>query len=137
MWPERFAGRTAVITGGASGLGKAVAQRIVREGGKVCLWDLSPEGLQGARDEVDAAHTVAVDVSDHAMVAKAATESALRLGRIDILVASAGITGATAPVKDFPIDSWHRTLAVNLNGVFYACREAHPVHADKRLWPYR
>jgi 3-oxoacyl-[acyl-carrier protein] reductase len=122
----RFSGRTAVITGGASGLGKTVAQRIVQEGGTVALWDVNRAALNAARAEVAAAHIAEVDVSDHAAVARAAKEASEALGRIDILVNSAGITGATAPVQDFPVDSWLKTLAINVNGVFFACREVIP-----------
>jgi 3-oxoacyl-[acyl-carrier protein] reductase len=127
VFTGRFSGRTAVITGGASGLGKAVAQRIVQEGGAVSLWDVNRDTLQAARGEVAASHIAAVDVSDHAAVARAAQEARRALGRIDILVNSAGITGATVPVQDFPIDSWLQTLAINVNGVFFACREIIPI----------
>jgi 3-oxoacyl-[acyl-carrier protein] reductase len=123
---QRFSGRAAIVTGGASGLGKAVARRIIEEGGAVSLWDVNPSALHLARDEVRAAHIAAIDVSDHAQVARAARESNEALGRIDILVASAGITGATAPLQDFPLDSWRRTFAINVDGVFYACREVIP-----------
>jgi NAD(P)-dependent dehydrogenase (short-subunit alcohol dehydrogenase family) len=125
-YTNRFAGRCAVITGGASGLGKAVAARIVAEGGKVALWDLDAQGLEAAAIEVGAAHTVALDVSDQAAVVAAAKSSNETLGRIDILVASAGITGATVPVHEFPIDSWKRVIDINLNGLFYCCREVVP-----------
>ena len=122
----RFSGRTAVITGGASGLGKAVARRIVQEGGAVALWDMNRAALNAARADVAAALVAEVDVADHAAIVRAAKQAYDTLGRIDILVNSAGITGATAPVQDFPIDSWHRTLAINVNGVFFACREVIP-----------
>ena len=122
----RFSGRAAVITGGASGLGKAVARRILQEGGVVSLWDVNRASLNAARADVAATHIGEVDVADHAAVACAAKEAYEALGRIDILVNSAGITGATAPVQEFPIDSWHRTLAINVNGVFFACREVIP-----------
>jgi 3-oxoacyl-[acyl-carrier protein] reductase len=122
----RFAGRTAVVTGGASGLGKASAARIVAEGGKVVLWDLNADALKAAAEEVGAAHVVALDVSDPDAVSAAAQESAQILGRIDILVASAGITGATVPVHEFPIDSWKRVVDINLNGVFYCSRAVVP-----------
>jgi len=115
-----------VVTGGASGLGKAVARRIAREGGVVCLWDLNTGTLQVAQQDVGSAYSVALDVSDHAAVAAAVQQTLQQLGRIDILVNSAGITGATAPVQDFPLDSWHRTFAINVNGVFYTCREIIP-----------
>jgi NAD(P)-dependent dehydrogenase (short-subunit alcohol dehydrogenase family) len=122
----RFAGRTAVVTGGASGLGKASAARIVAEGGQVVLWDLNADALKAAAEEVGATHVVALDVSDAEAVAAAAEDSNRALGRIDILIASAGITGATVPVQEFPIDSWKRVVDINLNGVFYCARAVVP-----------
>ncbi|MNU51537.1 3-oxoacyl-[acyl-carrier-protein] reductase FabG [compost metagenome] len=122
-WQGRFTGRTAIITGGASGLGKASAARIVAEGGKVVLWDLNEDTLKAAAEEVGAVATVALDVADPVAVEAAAKTSHEALGgRIDILVASAGITGATVPVHEFPLDSWKRVVDINLNGVFYCCR---------------
>jgi 3-oxoacyl-[acyl-carrier protein] reductase len=126
VYANRFAGRTAVITGGASGLGKAVAARIVAEGGQVSLWDLDADGLKAAAAEVGAQHTVALDVSDQVAVSAAAKAANQALGRIDVLVASAGITGATAPVHEYPLDSWRRVIDINLNGLFYCCREIAP-----------
>ncbi|MBB5705708.1 SDR family oxidoreductase [Sphingopyxis panaciterrulae] len=124
----RFAGRTAIITGGASGLGKAVAARIVAEGGRVALWDLSADALDAARAETGAIHIEALDVSDAARVEAAAQASATALGgRVDILVCSAGITGATAPVHDYPIDSWLRVFDINVNGLFYCNRALVPL----------
>ncbi len=116
----------AVITGGASGLGKAVAARIVAEGGRVALWDLDPEALKAAAAEIGATHFVALDVSDADAVVSAAAEANTALGKIDILIASAGITGATVPVHEFPIDSWKRVVDINLNGVFYCSRAVVP-----------
>lgn len=122
----RFTGRTAVVTGGASGLGKASAARIIAEGGQVSLWDLNADALKAAAEEIGATHTVALDVADPDAVANAAEASSKALGRIDILVASAGITGATVPVQDFPLDSWKRVIDINLNGLFYCCRAVVP-----------
>jgi NAD(P)-dependent dehydrogenase (short-subunit alcohol dehydrogenase family) len=122
---SRFAGRTAVITGGASGAGLGTALRIVAEGGKVSIWDFDAEALKAASKLgfTDLQH---LDVSDPDQVAAAAAAANAALGRIDILVTSAGITGATVPVKDFPIDSWKRVIDINLNGVFYCCRAVVP-----------
>jgi 3-oxoacyl-[acyl-carrier protein] reductase len=122
----RFTGRTAVVTGGASGLGKASAARIIAEGGQVSLWDLNAEALAAAAVGIGARHFVALDVSDADAVAAAAAETNQMLGRIDILIASAGITGATVPVHEFPIDSWKRVVDINLNGVFYCSRAVVP-----------
>jgi 3-oxoacyl-[acyl-carrier protein] reductase len=122
----RFAGRTAIVTGGASGLGLETARRIVAEGGRVALWDLNADNLAAAQAETGAEHVVALDVSDAEAVARAAEETNRILGRIDILVASAGITGATGPVHEYPIDSFQRVVEVNLYGVFFCCRAVVP-----------
>jgi len=122
----RFNGRTAVVTGGASGLGKAAAARIVAEGGQVTLWDLNAETLAAVAAEIGATHFVALDVADPDAVTDAARASNEALGRVDVLVASAGITGATTAVQDFPIESWKRVVDINLNGVFYCCRAIVP-----------
>jgi NAD(P)-dependent dehydrogenase (short-subunit alcohol dehydrogenase family) len=75
-------------------------------------------------------HTVAVDVSDADAVRDAATETIRAMGRIDILIASAGITGPNAPVAEYPIDAWNRVMDVNLNGLFY-CNRAVVPHMQK------
>lgn len=126
IFAGRYAGRCAIVTGGASGLGKQVAARIVAEGGTVALWDLNPDTLAAARDAVGAVHVEALDVSDHAAVAAAAKATAAALGKVDVLICSAGITGATAPVWDYPVDSFQRVIDINLNGLFYCNREVVP-----------
>jgi len=127
LFAGRFAGRTAVITGGASGLGLLTAERIVREGGRVSLWDINAAALKDAAQKLGGAHTVPLHVGHHPEVAQAAKQAFEALGRIDILVNSAGITGATVPVQDFPVDSWLQVIDVNLNGIFYCCREIVPL----------
>ena len=125
-YSNRFSGRVAVITGGASGLGRAVAARIVAEGGQVSLWDVDADGLKDAAVEVGATHTAAVDVSNEDAVLAAAKSANEAFGRIDILVASAGITGATATVYEYPTDSWKRVFDINVNGVFYCSKAVVP-----------
>ena len=126
VFAGRYEGRCAIVTGGASGLGKQVAARIVAEGGKVALWDLNADALDATKDEIGATHVQALDVSDETAVAAAAKDSAAALGKIDILVCSAGITGATATVWDYPLDSWSRVIDINLNGLFYCNRAVVP-----------
>src|SRR5258705_9801616 len=122
----RFSGRTAVVTGGASGLGLLAAKRIVQEGGRVSLWDLNASALGEAQKEIPGAHNVPVNIGCHKSVTVATRQSRDALGRIDILINSAGITGATAAVQDYPVDSWLQVMEVNLNGTFYCCREIVP-----------
>jgi NAD(P)-dependent dehydrogenase (short-subunit alcohol dehydrogenase family) len=127
MIAGRFSGRTAIVTGGASGLGLLVGKRIVAEGGRVSLWDVNASALDEARKMLGDVHTATVNVGSHDEVAAAARQSKDALGKVDILVNSAGITGATALVQDFPIDSWLQVVNVNLNGTFYCCREVAPL----------
>jgi NAD(P)-dependent dehydrogenase (short-subunit alcohol dehydrogenase family) len=124
--PGRFAGRAAIVTGGASGLGRAVAMRLTAEGARVALWDASAELLAASVADTGAVHVEQLDVSDCAAVARAAAATVAALGKVDILICSAGITGATAPVHEYPLDSWQRVIEVNLNGLFHCCREVVP-----------
>jgi NAD(P)-dependent dehydrogenase (short-subunit alcohol dehydrogenase family) len=130
IYAGRFQGRTAVVTGGASGLGLEVAKRIVAEGGKVCLWDLNAESLAQGLSETGATHIIALDVSDPKAVEAAAADAQAALGKIDILVNSAGITGATHTVIGYPIDSWKKVMDVNVNGLFYCCRFIAPTMVE-------
>ncbi len=128
LFAGRYAGRSAIVTGGASGLGKAVAARIVAEGGRVALWDLNAEALAAAKDAVGASDVQALDVSDQAAVDAAAKASAAALGgTVDVLVCSAGITGATVPVHEFPVESWLRVFDINVHGLFYCNRAIVPL----------
>jgi NAD(P)-dependent dehydrogenase (short-subunit alcohol dehydrogenase family) len=120
--PPRFADRTAVVTGGVSGIGAGVARRIAAEGATVSLWDMDREGL--ARS--GAAHTAALDVTDPASVHRAAEATAAALGKIDILIASAGVTGPNHSTWDYPVAAWDRVIDINLKGVFYCCHAIVP-----------
>lgn len=123
IFAGRFAGRTAVITGGASGLGLDVARRLVAEGGAVILWDFDEAALAKAKAEVGAIATAVVDVASWPDVEAAAAAAAkAAVPAIDILVNSAGITGPTTPVADFPLEGWHKVIDVNLSGTFHCCR---------------
>jgi NAD(P)-dependent dehydrogenase (short-subunit alcohol dehydrogenase family) len=123
----RFAGRTAIITGAASGLGREVALRITAEGGRVILWDVNAGALAAVAGKTTALLSSVVDVADNAAVVAAAAAAQAAAGHVDILVNSAGITGATAPVHEFPVDSWQRVMDINLNGTFYCCRAVVPL----------
>ena len=123
-----FRGRSAVITGGASGIGLAVAQRLAADGATVALWDRDASALAAAKATLpEATRTLNVEVADANAVARAAETTAVDLGRIDILVCSAGITGPNVPVWDYPVDRWRQVIDVNLNGLFYCNRAIVPV----------
>jgi 3-oxoacyl-[acyl-carrier protein] reductase len=125
--PSRFSGRGAIITGGASGLGLATARRLLAEGARVSLWDWNAAALEEAMAAIGPVHAHRVDVTDPDAVADAAEASAAALGRVDILVNSAGITGATAAVHEYSVESWKQVIDINLNGLFYCCRSVVPL----------
>jgi 3-oxoacyl-[acyl-carrier protein] reductase len=125
MATDRFEGRVAVVTGGARGIGLAVAERLAAEGARVALWDL---------DEAEAAKVAArlsglalrVEVADEASVAAAVAATEAAVGPIDILINNAGITGPNGPVETYPFDAWRRVIEVDLTGVFLCCRAVVP-----------
>jgi 2-dehydro-3-deoxy-L-rhamnonate dehydrogenase (NAD+) len=115
-------GQTAIVTGGASGIGYAVAERLLRDGASVVLWDVDKASLETACSELDAAGPVSgrpLDITDAEAVEAAAAEAESRTGRIEILVHSAGIAGATVPTVDYPPQEWRRVVDIDLNGTFY------------------
>lgn len=122
-----FTGRHAVVTGGATGLGYAIAQRLVQSGGRVTLWDRDEAAASQAASRLGAAAAaVAVDVSQLASV-RAAVQATLQLSpRVDALVNSAGVTGPNVKLWDYPVEAWEQVMAVNLNGLFLCCREWAP-----------
>jgi 2-dehydro-3-deoxy-L-rhamnonate dehydrogenase (NAD+) len=120
---ERFGETTAIITGGGSGIGFAVAQRMVAEGGEVMLWDVDQKRLDQARAKLGGkSRALRVDVTDAEEVERAAEEALSAMGRIDALVCSAGVTGPTATLIDYPIGEWKRVFDINVNGLFYCNR---------------
>jgi NAD(P)-dependent dehydrogenase (short-subunit alcohol dehydrogenase family) len=119
---DRFAGRVAIVTGGVSGIGAGIAARLAAEGARVSIWDHDTAALANA----PAAHTASVDVADAEAVQRAADQTAAALGKIDILIACAGITGPNAPVWEYQVAAWDGVIDVNLNGVFYCNRAAVP-----------
>jgi 2-dehydro-3-deoxy-L-rhamnonate dehydrogenase (NAD+) len=123
---RRFERRTAIVTGAASGIGRAVAARFIAEGAKVSLWDRNEAALARAAAEMPAAQRLALDVTDPDQVVRAMEKTASELGKIDILVASAGITGPNATVWDYPVDAWRQVIDVNLNGLFFCNRAVVP-----------
>ncbi|HYL19696.1 MAG TPA: SDR family NAD(P)-dependent oxidoreductase, partial [Burkholderiales bacterium] len=124
-----LAGRVAIVTGGVSGIGRAIAQRMADSGAIVSLWDRDADALAKAAKELGEkakVHTATVDVSNYQQVAAAAKATATALGKIDAVVNSAGVAGANAMVWEYPVDEWVRVHNINLHGTFYVCREVVP-----------
>ncbi len=113
-----LAGRRAVITGGAQGIGRAIAERFLASGAAVFVWDRNQAATEST------AYTV--DVTDAERVGEAAATTAEKLGGIDILVANAGITGPNTECWNYPADAWRQVLEINLTGIFLCCRAVVP-----------
>ena len=123
-----FTDRVAVVTGGAAGIGLAVARRVIHDGGRVVLWDRDAEALAGARAALGSACTTdVVDIVDADAVSSAAAAAERSCGRVDALVCSAGVAGANATVADYPIAEWKRVFDINVNGLFYCNRAIVPI----------
>jgi len=116
-----FEHQVAVVTGGLSGIGAAIAARLQQCGAQVVVWDLNASAKPGD------AHTMKVDVTNEASVAQALADTVSHLGRVDFLINSAGWAGPTMPLDEFTLEVWNRVLNVNLNGVFLTCRAVTPV----------
>jgi NAD(P)-dependent dehydrogenase (short-subunit alcohol dehydrogenase family) len=122
-----FGGRHAVVTGGATGLGLAIARRLIASGGSVTLWDRDEAAAGKAATALGArACAVTVDVSRHASVVSAVQATLRHAPKVDALVNSAGVTGPNVKLWDYPVDAWEQVMAVNLNGLFLCCREWAP-----------
>jgi 3-oxoacyl-[acyl-carrier protein] reductase len=122
-------GRTAVITGGAQGIGFAIASRLLASGAAVALWDRDPDALRHAATQLKDAGRVtiaAVDISDPEAVQSAAEDTVREQEKIDILVANAGIAGPNHKLWEYPIDAWQQVIDINLSGIFYCCRAIVP-----------
>ncbi len=116
--------RTAVVTGGAAGIGFAIAQRLAASGARLSLWDRDEKALaEGAKALGGKTHTASLDVSDEDQVVRARDETVATLGGIDVLVCSAGITGPNLATWDYPVADWKQVLDINLTGVFL-CNKA-------------
>ncbi|HEY4138899.1 MAG TPA: SDR family NAD(P)-dependent oxidoreductase [Casimicrobiaceae bacterium] len=127
-----FANRTAVVTGGAAGIGLAVAKRLAASGARVALWDRDAGALDAVKSAVgNDAITFALDVADAAMVDRVASETTDALGGIDVLVCSAGITGPNKVTWEYPVDDWRKVFDVNVHGLFYCNRALVPIMQRK------
>ena len=121
-------GRHAVVTGGAAGLGLAISQRLLASGASVTWWDRDALAMTASAASLgQPVHGVQVDVSQHASVIEAVRQTLAHHPRIDILVNCAGITGPNVKLWDYPPDDWLQVMQVNLNGLFYGCREVVPL----------
>ena len=121
---NRFEGKTAIVTGGSSGIGAAITERLVNEGAKVIVWDiLEPENAKwpGMLNYIE------VDISDWKSIQTAIERSKKLINNLDILICSAGIAGPTQKVWDYEISDWQNVFDINVNGTFYCNKVCVPL----------
>ncbi|WP_021026021.1 SDR family NAD(P)-dependent oxidoreductase [Comamonas sp. B-9] len=119
----QLGGRVAVVTGGASGIGASLVQALQQAGAQVAVWDLQPPSAADAGDAL----FCPVDVTEPASIQAALAQTLERLGRVDMLINSAGITGPTMALDAFDDAVWKRVIDINLVGVYHVCKAVVPV----------
>ncbi|HSJ01925.1 MAG: SDR family oxidoreductase [Verrucomicrobium sp.] len=122
-------GQTAIITGGARGIGFAIAKRLLESGASVCLWDMDPGALENAKEALNQpakVHATTVDVTSETSVSAATKDTLQRFGAISILVNNAGIAGTNARTWEMDPADWRRVVDIDLTGVFLCCRAVVP-----------
>ncbi|WP_370400581.1 SDR family NAD(P)-dependent oxidoreductase [Sulfitobacter sp. JB4-11] len=118
-----FSGQSAVVTGGAQGIGRAAAERLVASGASVSIWDQDQSLAQQAATEIGGGTVaVGVDIADWSSVQNAHAATMGQRARVDVLVNSAGIAGSNGPLADYPVDEFQQIIAVNLLGTFHVNR---------------
>ncbi|MDT4822721.1 2-dehydro-3-deoxy-L-rhamnonate dehydrogenase (NAD(+)) [compost metagenome] len=128
-------GRHAIVTGGARGIGLAIARRCLANGASVALWDVEAATLAEAEQQLAPLGTVVtarVDVRDEDQIARAASQSQERFGRVDVLVNNAGVLGPTVPAWEHTPAQWRHVLDINLTGAWLCCRALAPLMLAQR-----
>jgi len=127
-------GQYAVVTGGARGIGFAIAARLLAAGAGVAIWDVDAAEAEKAAEQLSKrgrADAVSVDVADAAAVERAQGETLRRYGRVDVLVNNAGIAGPNTPTWEYPLEAWRKVLDIDLTGVFLCCRALVPLMRER------
>jgi len=126
MNENRFNGRVAVVTGGAQGIGRAIADRLLAEGAQVIVWDADATRCEALNNEAGSISGLVVDITDAAAVSEACAQTISEAGRIDILVNNAGISGPNVPTWEYEVEAWRQVIDIDLTGTFIVARAVVP-----------
>ena len=120
--------RVAIVTGGAQGFGLAITERFIASGASVVIWDIDEKEIKNAIDKIKSEKVSyqVVDVADHTGIKKSLKETEEKFKKIDIFINNAGITGPNTTLENYPIEDWKKVIELNLNSVFYCCKEVVP-----------
>ncbi|MGM7722845.1 SDR family oxidoreductase [Metabacillus sp. Hm71] len=132
---KKFANKVAVVTGGSSGIGRAAAIHLAKQGAKICLMDIKEENAEKVKKEIEEFQGEAiiadVDLSDQKRVKAGIEEAIENWGGLDIVFANAGINGVLAPIEDLNPEDWDKTIHTNLKGTFLTVKYAIPKMKEK------
>lgn len=130
---KRLDNKTVVITGGAGGIGKATAQRMINEGAKVLITDLDEEKLKKVTEEINSPelYYIVADVTDENQVKSYAQKAKELFGHVDVFFNNAGIEGEVKPLDEYPLDVYHKIIEVNINGVYFGLRHIFPLMKER------
>lgn len=132
MSGTRLTNKIALITAGASGIGKAAALRFLSEGAKVAICDQDKNGLEQMKKEHPNLLTYHLDVSDELAIRKMIDDVHSNFGRIDALINNAGIAGQTGPIEEQEVDAWRECMAVNVEGTFLTTKYVAPIMKSQK-----
>lgn len=126
---KRLKDKTVIITGGSGGIGAAAGRMMIKEGAKVLLVDIDKEALNKVASEIKSpdVHTFTADVTDEKQVKAYAVKARELFGQVDVFFNNAGIEGVVKPLEEYPLDVYHKVIAVNVHGVYYGLRHVFPL----------
>ena len=135
-YPMEFQNVPAIVTGGAQGFGFAIADRFIKSGAKVVIWDIDEQEAKKAIEKINSENISykIVNVCNFEEITESLKKIETEHNKIDIFINNAGITGINKTVAEYPIEEWKKVIQVNLNAVFYCCKAVVPYLEKKQLW---